>query len=168
MRKPMLERMARYNRWANTTLYDACARLDEVTYKAPRPAFFGSIHRTLNHILVCDRLWLGRIVGNPVQGLTLDTELHGDLPGLRAAREAEDARIIEIVAAIEEEALGRPLAYRNTSGQAFETELATVLQHLFNHQTHHRGQVHGMLSGTDVPPPPLDLMVYVRKLGGLI
>jgi len=164
MRKAMLERMAGYNRWANTTLYAACARLDEAAYKAPRPAFFGSIHRTLNHILVADRIWLGRIAGAPIQGLALDAELFAELSSLRAAREAEDARIIQLVGGLDEDALGRPLAYRNSSGQAFETERATVLQHLFNHQTHHRGQVHGMLSATSVPPPPLDLMVYVRAL----
>jgi hypothetical protein len=73
---------SRYNRWANTRLYDACAGLAPDAYMAERPSFFGSIHRTLNHILVGDLLWLGRLEGRP-QTIALDAELHGDLASLR-------------------------------------------------------------------------------------
>jgi uncharacterized damage-inducible protein DinB len=165
MIKPMLERMARYNRWANARLYDACAQLTEPEYMTARPAFFGSIHRTLNHILVGDRIWLGRVTGHPLAGVTLDAELYPDLPALRVARTAEDERIVAVTRALPERDLAEPLAYRTTAGEPFETGLATVLQHMFNHQTHHRGQVHGMLSATAVPPPPLDLIYYVRQTG---
>ena len=88
---------ARYNAWANARLYAACGALSEAAYLAERPVFFGSIHRTLNHVLVGDRLWLGRITGVPAGIPTLDTELFPDRDALRAAREAEDARIIGLV-----------------------------------------------------------------------
>ena len=85
---------ARYNAWANARLYAACDRLTDEAYFAERPAFVGSIHRSLNHILVGDRSWLGRITGVPAGIPTLDTVLHEDRAALRAAREAEDARIV--------------------------------------------------------------------------
>jgi uncharacterized damage-inducible protein DinB len=153
---------ARYNAWANRRLYDACAALDETERRAPRRAFFGSIHATLNHLLVGDRIWLGRIVGAPVS-LRLNQILFDDFAELRAAREAEDRRLIEIVEGIDEARLDAPLHYANTRGEPFATPLRLVLGHLLNHQTHHRGQVHDMLSQTAVEPPELDLILYVRQ-----
>ncbi len=156
---------ARYNQWANRRLYDACARLPEAEYAKPRRAFFGSIHGTLNHLLVGDRIWLGRIEGKDAGIEALDQVLYDDLSGLRAAREAEDARILAITDRLADGALGAMLAYRNMRGEPFETRLDWVLAHLFNHQTHHRGQVHDMLSHTPVAPPPLDLIFYLREAG---
>jgi len=155
---------ARYNAWANRRLYDACAALPEAEYRAARPSFFGSIHATLNHILVGDRLWLGRIAGRPEQ-IALDAELHGDLAGLRAAREACDGRIVAAMDALDGAALDEVLEYRNSRGEPSRTPLVQVLWHLFNHQTHHRGQVHGLLSQTTVAPPPLDLIYFLREAG---
>jgi uncharacterized damage-inducible protein DinB len=163
MRLAMLQRMAAYNRWANGRLYAACADLDEGSYFAARPSFFGSIHRTLNHILVADRIWLARVAGEPLAALPLDAELYSGRNELRAAREAEDERLLGLVDGLDEAGLDRRIDYANSKGLQFSHELALVLQHLFNHQTHHRGQVHDMLSGTDVPPPPLDLMIYARE-----
>jgi uncharacterized damage-inducible protein DinB len=162
MLKQQFQRFSRYNRWANRRLYDACARLSAVDYHAARPAFFGSIHGTLNHILVADRIWQARMAGEAQPGLALDTELYRDLPALTRAREEEDEAIIALVEAQQEADLGRVIEYRTTSGEPQATPALTILQHLFNHQTHHRGQVHGMLSATAVPPPPLDLAFFVR------
>ena len=86
-----LRRMARYNRWANQRLYAACAELSGAEYHKPRPAFFGSIHGTLNHLLVGDRIWLARIEGKPYSGLRLDDQPYGSLGELEEARAAEDA-----------------------------------------------------------------------------
>jgi uncharacterized damage-inducible protein DinB len=160
----MFERMAAYNTWANRRLYAACAELEDAYY-APRPAFFGSIHRTLNHLLVADRIWMGRLEGVPGPSMALDTELYAERHELRRAREAEDGRIARFVAGLDEASLGRQLVYRNLSGHEFRDPVGLVLQHVFNHQTHHRGQVHGLLSGTPVAPPPLDLILYVREGG---
>jgi uncharacterized damage-inducible protein DinB len=160
-----LRRMGRYNRWANRRLYEACARLPEAEYLRPRPAFFGSLHGTLSHILVADWIWRDRIEGRPSRGLALDHQPFGDLASLRAAREAEDERIVALVDGLDAAALAEDLVYRTVT--APRTEMRTprhlCLLHLFNHQTHHRGQAHDQLSQTEVPPPPLDLLIYVRE-----
>ncbi len=153
--------LARYNAWANRRLYDACSKLSEHEHLKPRPAFFGSIHATLNHLMVGDRIWLGRIEARPAK-LALNQILYGDLTALRVARVAEDERIIRVVESIDPGRLDAPLDYTNTKGERFRTPLRLVLGHLFNHQTHHRGQVHDMLSQTSVAPPELDLIYFVR------
>jgi uncharacterized damage-inducible protein DinB len=132
----------------------------------PRESFFGSIHATLNHILVADRLWLGRFTGHPATGIhALDQILYGELAGLRVAREAEDAQIINFVAALDLPTLNSTLRYETMqqprTRQAWP--LRITLGHLFNHQAHHRGQAHGLVSQTAVPPPPLDLLAWVRE-----
>ncbi len=158
------ETMAAYNRWANARLYDACAGLGDAERKRDRAAFFGSIHNTLNHILVGDRAWLARLEGTEDGGTPLDTVLFDDFDELRAAREAEDDRIDRVLAAMTEERLAGNLAYSNLSGARFHTPMRLVWTHVFNHQTHHRGQVHDMLSRAGAAPPELDLIYYIRTL----
>jgi len=153
---------ARYNTWANARLYGACAKLSESEYLRPRPSFFGSIHATLNHLMVADRIWLGRIEGRP-EKLALNQILYGDFTALQVARGAEDDRLIRVVEGLDPARLDQPLDYLNTRGERFRTPLRIVLGHLFNHQTHHRGQAHGLLSQTSVPPPELDLIYFVRE-----
>lgn len=153
---------ARYNAWANARLYGACAKLSESEYLKPRASFFGSIHATLNHLMVGDRIWLGRIEGRP-EKLALNQILYGDFTALQVARVAEDDRLIRVVEGIDPDRLDQPLDYLNIRGERFRTPLRIVLGHLFNHQTHHRGQVHGLLSQTPVPPPELDLILFVRE-----
>lgn len=155
--------LARYNQWANRRLYAACASLHEAEYMKPRPSFFGSIHATLNHIMVGDRLWVARFTGDETKIKSLDQILYGDFAGLRVAREAEDAKIINFVDGVDLPTLNSTLRYKNTSNVAQATPVRFVLGHLFNHQTHHRGQVHGLLSQTAVPPPPLDLIYFLRE-----
>ena len=157
--------LARYNAWANRRLYDAAAALDEAEYLMPRKAFFGSIHATLNHILVGDRIWMARIEERPNPPYRLDQILYGDLVALRVAREAEDAHIVNAVAGIDEKRLDQELSYANTKGDRFHTPLRHVLAHFFNHQTHHRGQAHALLSQTGVAPPPLDMIIFLREPG---
>ena len=158
------ETLTAYNRWANTRLYEACAGLGDAARKRDRRAFFGSIHNTLNHILVGDRLWLDRVEGIDSDAVTLDRVLFDDFDALRGARIAEDDRLGGVLANMDEERIAGDLAYRNVAGEPFRTPMRLVLTHLFNHQTHHRGQVHGMLSHAGVPPPELDLIYYVRTL----
>jgi uncharacterized damage-inducible protein DinB len=154
--------LARYNAWANERLYDVCAKLDDGTYRAARPSFFGSIHATLNHILVGDRIWMSRFAGGNLV-LPLNRILHEDFAGLRQARRAQDKLLIDLVDGIAPARLDQPLSYTNTKGQPFEMTLRLLLGHLFNHQTHHRGQVHDMLSQTPVEPPELDLIIFLRQ-----
>ena len=157
--------LAQYNAWANGRLYDAVAGLPGDDYRTDRKVFFGSIHRTLNHILVGDEVWLGRIEGIASTVESLDQILYDDFDGLRAARTSEDARIERLAGGLTAEALAVPLVYETMAGEPVETPLPWVLSHFFNHQTHHRGQVHGMLSQAAVAPPPLDLIYFLREVG---
>src|SRR5258708_2828005 len=93
------DHLAGYNAWANERLYEACAKLGETELKARRRSFFGSIHATLNHILVGDRLWMSRLAGGSLV-LPLNKILHEDFAGLRAARRVQDQLLIELVAGI--------------------------------------------------------------------
>jgi uncharacterized damage-inducible protein DinB len=104
--------MARFNAWANRRLYQAVASLPEAAYRAERGAFFGSVHRTLNHLLVVDRLWSGRIRGEDHGSLRLDQILCDDLATLCAAREVEDERLIELVDGFDPAHLARTVRYR--------------------------------------------------------
>lgn len=160
---PYFRRLALYNQWANGRLYAACADLSDADRKAARKAFFGSIHLTLNHLVLTDRMWLSRIVpGSAPIVAPLDTQLYEDFAELRREREKQDQVIIDYVAGLSEAALGEMKHYANASGQPQQTVLGTILQHYFNHQTHHRGQVHDMLTQTTVAPPPLDMIYFVR------
>jgi len=164
MMRDHLCRMARYNRWANARLYAACGQLSEGSYKQRRQAFFGSIHGTLNHILVGDRIWLSRVEGLPKPDLTLDDQPFANLIALKEARGLEDERIIGLTDEHGDDDMDRVIRYRMvTRPDDVETPLYLCWLHLFNHQTHHRGQIHDQLSQTDVPPPSLDLMHYLRE-----
>ncbi|MGI9416899.1 MAG: DinB family protein [Geminicoccaceae bacterium] len=164
MMRDHLRRMARYNRWANTRLYDACAALDEATYRAEGRMFFGSIHGTLNHLLVGDRLWLARILGDPPLGLKLGDRPFSDLTLLRQARVEEDRKMIDLTESYAEGDLDTDISYRMvTRPEDVTTPLHLCWLHLFNHQAHHRGQVHDQLVRTSVAPPPLDLIFYLRE-----
>jgi uncharacterized damage-inducible protein DinB len=154
---------ARYNQWANRRLYAACASLPEAEYMKPRASFFGSLHATLNHILVGDRIWMGRLTGHDPGIASLDQILYAELAGLRVAREAEDAQIIAFVDGLDEPTFNTTLRYKSMSGKPQATPVRWVLAHLFNHQTHHRGQAHALLSQTAVAPPELDLIYYLRE-----
>ena len=106
---------------------------------------------------------MGRLEGVPSGIERLDQILYDEFADLRVARESEDARILGFVSGLGDEAIAGTLRYRTMAGESQETPLAWVLAHFFNHQTHHRGQVHGMLSGTPVAPPPLDLIYFLRQ-----
>ena len=159
--------LARYNAWANRRIYDAAAALPEADYRRPRPcAFFTSIHGTLNHLLVVDRLWLARIgrVNHGIEGL--DQVLHDDLAALRRAQGTSDARMIELVDGLGEADLAGERRYTMLSAPGTNcSPVQHILATLFNHQTHHRGQVHAMLKETPVPPPPLDIIDFLDDAG---
>jgi uncharacterized damage-inducible protein DinB len=157
---------AGYNAWANRRLYDACAALRGEDLHAGLGAFFGSLHGTLNHLLVTDRIWLARLHGETPPDLTLDTILHDGFAALRAAREAEDVRLVAFVEALDDAALAAEITYRPiTRPETIRQPLWSVLAHLFNHQTHHRGQCHAMLTRVAIEAPSLDLILYQRETG---
>jgi uncharacterized damage-inducible protein DinB len=155
---------SRYNQWANRRLYAACGALPEGEYLKRRPSFFGSLHATLNHILVGDRIWMGRLTGHLATHIkALDQILYPEFAGLRVAREAEDAAIINYFDGLDEPTLNSMLRYKNMEGESLALPVRQVIGHLFNHETHHRGQAHGLLSQTAVKPPELDLLLYLLE-----
>ena len=155
---------ALYNRWANQQLYRAAAPLSAEALAADRGAYFKSLLGTLNHLLVGDRLWMGRLEGVSPRVLHLDEILHANLPDLLEARRKEDQRIIAHVFALEEEQLAANVDYQTSSGAPQTQPVHQVLSHLFNHQTHHRGQAHDLLCqiAGAAKTPSLDLLVYQR------
>lgn len=151
--------MARYNHWFNQRLYAACATLDDAQRKEDRGAFFGSIHATLNHILLGDRLWMGRFTGEPFPVSGLDQELYADFAALSQAREQEDQRIIHWVEGLSEADLAATLCYESVVSPGPRTyPLWFAVSHFFNHQTHHRGQITTLLSQAGVDFGVTDLI----------
>lgn len=145
--------MARYNTWMNRKVYDAAARLDDAERKRDRGAFFRSIHGTLNHLLVGDRIWLGRFTGLDHGIASLDAELYSDFAALRHERERVDGLISDFASDLDPDTLSGDLEFTGITGSAVRRcPLWFALAHLFNHQTHHRGQVSTLLSqaGEDV------------------
>lgn len=155
--------MANYNIWANGKLYGACAKLGEDAYFRERPSFFGSIHKTLNHILVGDSIWLGRFLNTSNLPKSLDQELYGTFRDLRNAREDFDEKILDFCISLTDEHLNEVFHYKDIAGNPHAVPLSICLGHMFNHQTHHRGQVHGLLSHDMKEPPALDLIYYTLE-----
>jgi uncharacterized damage-inducible protein DinB len=167
--------LAGYNRWMNERLYEAAARLDDGERKRDVGAFFRSLHGTLNHILLCDRAWLGRFTrdlalatshdaaGNTIPWTgKLDQELYADFALLRRERGITDAAIERWAATLDDHRLEQPLAYRTTSGRDVEHPMWWAVSHFFNHQTHHRGQVTTLLTQAGHDPGVTDLIAYIR------
>jgi uncharacterized damage-inducible protein DinB len=155
--------LAAYNHWANLRLYGAALELPEEAYRRSTGVFFGSLHGTLNHLLLTDRIWLKRLTGTGEHPDRLDAILHDDRRDLLRARMAEDARLNELVESYTGADLLEPIAYQTTSGKPYRQPLQDILLHLFNHQTHHRGQAHAccsILTGSE--PPSLDLLAFQR------
>lgn len=149
--------LARQNLWANDRLHAACARLSDADRTAPRTSFFGSIHRTLAHILVFDLYYVGTLVdGHAPYPSDDEEERHPDFDRLRAAQSVSDRRLIAWCEALTPERIAGDVTFVRDGGRTVREHVADVLPHLFLHQVHHRGQVHAMLSGTSVAPPQLD------------
>jgi uncharacterized damage-inducible protein DinB len=165
--------LASYNQWMNRRLYDAAATLPHDALAADRGAFFGSILGTLNHLVVTDTIWLKRFAAAPEAApvltalddtpmpSTLDAMPDPQLPPLRERREWLDALILQWVEVLTPAGLSMPLTYANTKGATFTRNTQALLTHLFNHQTHHRGQVTTLLSQAGVDVGVTDLLMLV-------
>ena len=157
---------AAYNRWANALVYAAAAELSDAEFHSDRGAFFGSLHRTLNHLLVADRIWMKRFTGTGEAPSTLDAVLYEELETLTAARRAEDERIVAWTGTLDDASLAADFTYRMVTRPVGITQpLWTALAHLFNHQTHHRGQCHMTLTALGKPSLQLDLIHFLRSEG---
>jgi len=154
---------AHNNAWANHRLLAACARLDQADFEAPRTSFFPSIRSTLNHVLTVDWYYIDSmqrsIAGSPVNTNFLaffePEEPFATCSALQMEQSSSDARLIELCKSLDARTLDRDISVPRRSAIVREP-LVRLLAHLFEHQVHHRGQAHAMLSGTHVAPPQLD------------
>ena len=170
--------LARYNQWFNTNLLDAAERLTDAERKQDRGAFFGSIHHTLNHLLVGDQIWLKRfrqcgldyswqapsltdgVLDQPQQA-SWNTVLCEDWAALRTKRAQLDAAIVQWVADMPDDFAQFMMRYANSKGVQRAHPAWQALTHFFNHQTHHRGQVTRLLMQAGVDPGTTDLIALV-------
>jgi uncharacterized damage-inducible protein DinB len=169
MTPEVVRAMARYNRWMNEKVYASAALLGDEECKRDRGAFFKSIHGTLNHLLVADRIWLGRLHGVvPPDGLlaigvrALDQELFADFAELRAERQRTDQAIDAWATTVTAQSFGEPLRYVS-GGRQREYPLWWVAMHVFNHQTHHRGQITTLLLQAGQDPGSADLLAMLME-----
>jgi uncharacterized damage-inducible protein DinB len=153
--------MARYNRWQNENLYRAADSLSDAQRKEQRGAFFGSIHGTLNHLLWADQIWMSRFAGTPrpkAAGIPQSPTMVEAWEDLQAERSAFDGVIAEWAGKLDQHWLEGDLTWFSGSAGRERTKPKWLLvTHLFNHQTHHRGQVHCMLTQCGVRPGDTDL-----------
>lgn len=160
--KKQLAEMARYHAWATERLLLSVASIPDEFYAKPCGLFFGSIHGTLNHLLLTDsEIWYPRFMQVPTMRLPLDAELEGDRGLLTSRLLAAAARWGGYVESLDEPALADDLRYTMTTGQARTLPMPSALLHAFNHATHHRGQVTAAISMLGFEYQPLDLALFV-------
>jgi uncharacterized damage-inducible protein DinB len=156
--------MADYNCWANARLYEATASLPDELYKKPVGVYFRSLHGTLNHLLVSDRTWMHRLDRTGTHPAKLDTIVFEELAPLRRAREVEDLRIMQYVHGLADGDFDKMWEYHTLNGSPRQQPIREILAHLFNHQTHHRGQAHAALTVLGIgEPASLDLVIMQRE-----
>ena len=154
--------LARYNRWMNERVYATAANMTDDARKADRGAFFGSIHRTLNHILWADRAWLARFTGASFAEPAYGADMHADFAALQRERDAADTAILDWAGSLTQAWLDGTLEYRAASdGKRRAVAAWVAVTHLFSHATHHRGQVTTLMKqaghdagATDLPALP--------------
>ncbi len=169
-----LAALARYNHWMNDKLYALAATLPDEARKRAAGAYFKSIHGTLNHLLLADRVWLARFQGDvlppgdigPGGIRSLDQELYQDFDALRRERVLTDGALSDWISAVTPDQLAAPLVYVR-HGQKIESPLWWSVAHLFNHQTHHRGQITTLLTqqGHDIGSTDLFAMLRAEATG---
>ncbi len=174
-RSTQLQLLATYNRWMNEKVYAAAATLGADELARDRGAFFASILGTLNHLVVADTLWLQRFARHPrhAQALApvlalstpaaLDATVFAHLPELQRRRVELDGWIVDWITTITDDDLDGALAYANSKGQPQSRNFGGLLLHVFNHQTHHRGQVTTLLTQAGVDVGVTDLVALVPQ-----
>lgn len=151
--------MARYNAWQNQALFQAAATLDPAARQADRGAFFGSIEATLSHLMWADLVWMARLEGGdgPGGSIAQSTAMF-DWPALMAERPRLDARIAAWAWSVGPDDLASDIEWHSFAlGGRLRKPYAICVMHLFTHQTHHRGQVHAMLTAAGARPCDTDL-----------
>ncbi len=168
--------MARYNRWMNEKLYALCGTLSDEERKKDLGAFFGNLHRTLNHLLVTDRAWMKRITrdakydlkdkdGKPLPFQYVSDDHFSDFGELSRERKQTDSDILALIESFTPGQIEGTLTYKTAKGDSFTHPLWWALSHWFNHQTHHRGQATTLLMQLGKDPGVTDLVVMLRSGG---
>ena len=160
--------LARYHAWATTRLLDEhLSHLTDAQWHQDCKLFFGSIHRTVNHLLVTDNIWFARLAEGVSPRIALDTELYHERDPLTAALKAAVRRWSPWLEVLDAARLDGELDYTRSNGQAMCFPFALALGHAFNHPTHHRGQISAALTGMDQPAPELDwsFLIHQESLG---
>ncbi|MEL7042755.1 MAG: DinB family protein [Pseudomonadota bacterium] len=154
-----LQRMARYNRWQNDSIYRAADALSDVERRLDRGSFFKSVHATLSHILWADQLWMSRLAEwEKPTGPSRDEPLYRDWEDLKARRSAADAEFLAWAEALAQSDIDGDLEwYSGSLKRGMRSPRALCMMQVFNHQTHHRGQVHAMLTAAGVIPEDTDI-----------
>jgi uncharacterized damage-inducible protein DinB len=156
--------MAEFNAWANLRLYGMAKKLSDEQYRRNVGAYFHSLHGTLNHLLASDLIWMHRLTGTGDYPRALNAIVFDDLALLSAARQQQDQRIIDFVQGLSDAQLEEAWDYRTLKGTPHRQLRREILAHLFNHQTHHRGQAHAVLTALGVAEPEsLDLLIMQRE-----
>ena len=156
--------MARYNAEMNRRVYAAAARLDDGERRRERGAFWGSIHGTLSHLLWADRQWMSRFDGweKPNRSMAESATDNRAFAAVQAERTGMDAQLAEWAGRVSQEWLDGDLVwFSGAAGREMRKPLGVLVTHLFNHQTHHRGQVHAMLTEAGEATGDTDLMLLV-------
>lgn len=150
--------MARNNIWANHRLLTACKALTPEEFAAPRTSFFPSLRATLNHILWVDLYYIDALHRDPTVLRRYDDPIpdYPDAASLYGPQIASDRRLLAFCERQTEESLAKGLSLPRPNRTPPPSSVISILEHLFQHQTHHRGQAHAMLAGTRVKPPQLD------------
>jgi uncharacterized damage-inducible protein DinB len=159
-----LQRLLAYHGWAYARLLGELASLTEEQYRAPCGLFFGSIHGTLNHLALVDRIWLARVRGEPSPYSRLDAEAVTELAGFEAFLEIGVAAWRNHLQDLTETELLAPIAYRNMAGEPQQRPLLDIVTHLVNHGSHHRGQISAALTALGRPAPKLDYIYALPEL----
>lgn len=150
--------MAQYNRWMNQKLYAVCAEIPDAERKRDLGAFFKSIHGTLNHLLYGDKALMGRFVGEPFNIKVIGQELYANFEELRKAREKTDREILEWSRRLDPDWLKQPFKYTsNVNGKTRALPTWVLVTHMFNHQTHHRGQATTLIKQLGYEPGITDI-----------
>ena len=150
--------MARYNRWMNERLYANLAEMPDAERRQDRGAFFGSIHGTLNHLLWGDRTWLGRFIDEPNTFPAYGADMFPDFAQLAREREITDQKMLQWAGSVTQEWLASNLVYtRSADGLTRELPAAIAAMQLFNHGTHHRGQLTTLMKQAGRDPGVTDL-----------
>jgi uncharacterized damage-inducible protein DinB len=157
--------LARHSAWANRRLYGVCETLSAAEYLRERPSSHGSLHATLNYVLVTDRAWIARLEGRTPPPFEANQILYADLLALKIARLAEDEHLRNLVDGLSKAAMASSIHYMDRRGNRFVATTRLVLAHLFDFQSRCRGETLVLLAQAGIRAPSLDLLVFLREAG---